>query len=344
MPHRLTVFTRTGKPLAELDAAVRCTWALNGAGTAHFALATRDAKCTERNLRFGNLLLVEHAALGSWGGFLWPPRAWQGGQLTVSALSAEALFARRCAPRAGAWQGKAGAIFRRLIDHANSQEDTNVIEGRLRGGGRPLLVELRAQSLADVLTELQAASGDEWWLQPAQDDDGHLHFRAHWDARRGVRRQLALIEGTNLALDALSEQGSLVNKVRVLGEGADPSIQPIGAAQNPRSRALYGLTEAVEFLNTSAEAALEARADQLLQREAFPRLHIRGALFGEETLGDIGLGDELAVHLDSAGFYGIQAIGAVLGARLTAMRYSSEEDSLAVRLEQTGFEEAKDSA
>ena len=314
MFQRLTVFTRTGKPLAELDAAVRCTWALNGVGTGVFALATRDAKCTERNLRFGNLLLFEHSALGAWGGFLWPPRAWQGGQLTVSALSAEALFARRCAPRAGAWQGKPGAIFRRLIDHANSQEDTNVIEGRLRGGGRPLLVELRAQSLADVL------------------------------ARRGVRRQLALIEGTNLALDALSEQGSLVNKVRVLGEGADPSIQPNGAAQNPRSRALYGLTEAVEFLNTNAEAALEARADQLLQREAFPRLHIRGALFGEETLGNIGLGDELAVHLDSAGFYGIQAIGVVLRARLTAMRYSSEEDSLAVRLEQTGFEETKDSA
>jgi len=341
MAHRLTVFTRTGKPLAELNAAVHCAWALNGAGTAEFTLSVLEEKCTEANLRFGNLLLFEHHRLGAWGGFIWPPRRWQNGAVTVEALSAEGLFERRHAPRAGAWQGKPGAIFRNLIDHGNKREDMNVVEGRIQGKGDPLTVELRAQSLAGLVDEIRESSSHEWWLEPRQDDDGFLFFRAHWRQRRGARRDYALIEGKNLAIGPLSEEGRLVNKVRVLGEGAEMSIRPDGAAQDQRSRDLYGLTETVEFMNTTDEATLEARAAEILEREAFPRLIFSATVFGEEAFGNIGLGDDLAVQMDSAGFFSKSGVGALIRARVMAMEYSTHENSLAAVFEQVHQEKGR---
>ncbi len=334
MAHRLTVFTRTGKPLAELNVAVDCAWALNGTGTAEFTLSVLEEKCDEPNLRFGNLILFEHEQLGAWGGFIWPPRRWQNGVVTVEARSAEGLFERRYAPKAGVWQGKPGAIFRDLIDHGNKREDMNVVEGRIQGKGDPLMVELRAQSLADLVNEIQESSSHEWWLEPRQDDDGFLFFRAHWRQRRGARRDYVLIEGKNLAIGPVSEEGSLVNKVRVLGEGADMAIRPDGAARNQRSRDLYGLTETVEFMNTIDEATLEARADEILAREAFPRLTFSATVFGEEAFGNIGLGDDLALHLDSAGFFSKNGVGALIRARVTAMEYSTQENSLFAVFEQ----------
>jgi len=334
MPHRLTLFTRTGKPLAELNAALHCTWVMNGIGQAEFTLSTRDAQCTERNLRFGNLMLFEHGSLGSWGGYLWPPRRWQNGEVTVQARSAEGLFERRYAPRAGAWQGKPGTIFRNLIDHGNNAEDLNVVEGSIRGKGVPLVVELRAQSLADVAHEIQESSSHEWWLDAARDEDGFLFFKAHWRQRRGARRDVVLIEGRHLASGPLSEQGDLVNKVLVLGEGAAMAIRPHGGAHNQRSRDLYGLTETVAFVNTTDAATLQAQAEEILERETFPRLVFSATLFGEEAFDTIALGDDLAVQLDSAGFFGNQGVGVLIRARVMAMEYSSAENKLATVFEQ----------
>lgn len=87
-------------------------------------------------------------------------------------------------------------------------------------------------------------------------------------------------------------------------------------------------------MNTTDAATLQAQAEEILERETFPRLVFSATLFGEEAFDNIALGDDLAVQLDSAGFFGNQGVGVLIRARVMAMEYSSAENKLAAVFEQ----------
>ena len=325
----------------ELEAAVHCNWVANGVGSAEFTMAATDSKATRDNLQFGNFVLFSHPTLSKWGGFLSSPRQWGRYQMTVRAKSAEGMFERRLAPGAGEWSGAARGIFKKVIDRGNSQGDMNVVEGQIGSGSGVKTVELRRQRLSEVIDEI--AGGHDWWLEPELDSGNDLQFLANLKAQRGQNKSYPLIEGQNIALTSdVTEGGSLVNDVTAVGEGATEDIMPTGRAVNEESIALYGLTQAAEFLSFAHEGPLLDKAKQKLKREAFPLFSFSAQLLtplgsdglpNYEAWQQVKMGDSFPVVLDSAGFLG-GGTGARMRARVMGMEYDSGENSLIANFEQ----------
>jgi hypothetical protein len=336
MAYRVTLFSNAGKPLDEINASIHVAWAMNAVTRAEFTMSALDAKCTERNLRFGNFVLFEHDLLPSWGGYIWSPRQWEPKIVTVGMVSGEGMLERRIAPKAGLWEGKPAGMFRRAIDSGNSHASMNVVAkpDDIKGGkGTPLTIELREQALIDVVNEIQESSSYEWWFEPFKDDDRDLFFKANWRERRGRRREYVLIEGKNFAASRVAEEGNLYNDVSVLGEGL-VETSPDGHARNPKSRDLFGLTQYSETMSVEDEASLEARADEIIAKESFPKLNFSGVVFGTDAFGKFGLGDDLTVQFSTMGFWGKSGTGATIRARVMSMEYKSEENALACTFEE----------
>ena len=337
MEQRLTVFAKSGDPIAELDAAVNASWVQGEVGSLEFSISTRDPKFSQRNLQFGNLILFESDLLPAWGGLIWPPRFWQPGQLTVQARSAEFQFTRRILNGGGRMPaggrkltGTAASLFAQLIELGNQQADLRIEPGTLVEAGEPLSVELRQQSLWEALKELETNSGQEWWLEPERDADNRLLFKAHWAPVRGRQRNYALLEGKHLALiGRAAEAGDLLNRVLVLGEGE--TQKPSSLAIDARSQALYGPTFFAEFVETADQAVLNARAKELLRQHAQPRLRFQARVLGEPALKQLRLGDSYPIVLESAAF---SAGTAPFRARLLAMEYQSAQNALKAVFEQ----------
>ena len=91
------VFDQFGNPLDMLEVRAPRSWLLNDVGQCVFSLSVRDPHCTERNLRYGNLVLVQSAGLPDWVGVIDPPRGRNYGSVTVTAYSAEYLLKLRLA-------------------------------------------------------------------------------------------------------------------------------------------------------------------------------------------------------------------------------------------------------
>lgn len=331
MQQRLTVFSLTSEPLAELDAAVHATWLQGELGALQFTLAAGDAKCTERSLRFGNFVLFESDQLPAWGGVIWPPRQWGSGMVTVHAHAAEFQFKRRLLESAGLLMtGNAASLFAQLVELGNARGDLRIELGNLATASEALVLEARRQTIWDAIKEIEASSGEEWWLQPETGADHRLVFKANWAPQRGAENPLALVEGRNFALDGTAaEVSDLVNHITVIGEGL--AAPPTSLAADERSQALYGATYAAEFVASSSPAALQARALQLIRERAQPRLLVPGRMLSEAAFGQLRLGDRYPLALNAAGFSSRRSR---LVARLQALEFDSEENSLGVLLEQ----------
>jgi len=334
MAYRMTLFTNTGRPLDEINASVHVAWAMNAVTKAEFTMSALDAKCTELNLRFGNFVLFEHDLLPSWGGYIWSPRQWEPKIVTVGMVSGEGMLERRIAPKAGIWEGRPAGIYKHVLDSGNSHASMNVVKGDIKSGkGIPVTVELREQTLLDVVNEIQESSANEWWFDPSRDDDKDLFFKANWRERRGGHKDYMLIEGKNFTASRVAEEGNLYNDVSVLGEGLLETSYD-GHALNPKSRALFGLTQYSETMNVEDEASLEARADEIIEQESFPKLNFSGTVFGTDAFGQFGLGDDLTVQFSTMGFWGKSGTGATIRARVMSMEYRTEENALACTFEE----------
>jgi hypothetical protein len=63
MTSKITLFSHSAHPLTELGGIPTTprSWVLNNVGHAEFSISTTDAKCTEENFQFGNLVHIVHA-------------------------------------------------------------------------------------------------------------------------------------------------------------------------------------------------------------------------------------------------------------------------------------------
>lgn len=334
MSYRLTLFTNTGKPIDEIDASVHVAWAMNAPTNAEFTISALDAKCTEENLRFGNWVLFEHDKLPGWGGYIWTPRTWEPKIINVGMVSAEGMFDRRVFQVHGSNTGTAPGLFKETVDYGNGKGNMNIVRGQIGGDSSSITIELRGQTLMDAINEVQESSSHEWWCEPAKDNDGDLFFKANWGARRGKHVDYVLIEGINFIARRVSEEGGLYNSVKVIGEGT-AGDSPVEQAHHQKSRSLYGLTQYAESMSSSSKASLMARANEIIQREAFPKMTFSGTVFGDDAFGKFSLGDDLTVQFDSMKFFGTGAgTGGNVPARVMAMEYRTEENALAVTFEQ----------
>ena len=127
------------------------SWVTNKYGRCEFSVSLDDPACTERNLRFGNLVHIEHipptsadegevpsGKLPDWIGVILPPRSWDEGVVHVTAYSMEAILAYRAMPYISV-SGPPGDVFRQIIEIANT-----------RGGDMPFTFSLGEVDTRDI--------------------------------------------------------------------------------------------------------------------------------------------------------------------------------------------------
>ena len=116
---RTRIYDRSGGELAEIDPDFEfVNWRLNNVAMTRFGMSMEDSKCTQDNLRPGNLLLVEFEnGLPDWGGVIDLPRVRAYGEVSVTAYSADGVWLWRRTPKSRYFTAAApGTIFQRLIE------------------------------------------------------------------------------------------------------------------------------------------------------------------------------------------------------------------------------------
>lgn len=336
---RVSVYSRKGVLQDRMKATFRFSEAINDIGTADFTMAIADPKCLERNLTFGNYLLLEHARLGKWAGVLAPHNGqdWNDDEtITTRALSAEYQFWRRRAPLhdldfddAGAIQGTDGGILRRIIQYANMEEDALLRPGTIWGGGPTRRTKLRYALLGDLVAQIIERSEVDLWCEPYL-DGGDLRFKVHMRPRRGVDRGYVLRERINLELPGGQHHrrdGEMVNDVLVLAEGGDAPLKPFGKRVHAVSKARYGLWQGVDSIEGENQDVAQAKANSIIFERGLPKEKDKViAIESEEspdTFAHIGLGDQVWVKKDSVVFYGSSKSYA-RQARITGREYDSD--------------------
>lgn len=251
-------------------------WKLNDYGQARMVLPRTGATATERLLRPGNRVLIQFGnGLPDWGGMMDLPRKWKDGRIEVVAYSGERILTDRVTDRGRYFSNAtAGAIFRALLNEA---VPSGVDVGDVWMGGELHGPDYHFRNLYDIFTKsLSSRIESADWNVSARLAQGQIAFRANYYEKRGVDhgRQIALIEGLNLADASMQEQGPLVNEWLLAGAGtgwsADSRIYASG--RDEASIAKYGLRQKGETrVDVSVQETLDRSAVVSLAGSKEPR-------------------------------------------------------------------------
>ena len=301
---QIRVFDSDGKPLADLSAAVSRSWILNGTGTAIISIAKTDAKCTENNLRFGNLVLIEETDAGAWGGVILPPRRWGDHEVTVSAYTAERILKHRYYDAATTATGTAGDIFTTLIEDAEAIDDVFTLD-TVYDGGESWTEEVQYTNTLEIMKRISARSGQDWSIEPALTGGGVLYFLARWHESRGTTRaNVVLEEGTHFASTTLAftEQGSIVNDLTLQAYTGTSTVTTV-TASDAASIVSHGTYQGVFTESLPSGYTAQTYADYLLTLYKNPRRTFSLSVVNDTaTLAYLGLGDIVGVRLMRYGF------------------------------------------
>lgn len=270
MSSRIRIYDRpTGRILADVVASAGRAWKLNDAGKCEFEVGLSSLAAKPEICRFRNFVYVTHEYLPAWGGYLWTPRKFDdvAGTVNLMAVGAERLLGLRRSEGAIKFSGTAGDVFVELIKLANKREDLRIRVGEIYSGGKSLVYKLgETSSIYEDVKKLAALSGNEWAIEPTVEVNGNLAFLANWYERRGNLQSTILEQGVNFeaAANVLTEQGNLVNDVRVSGNGG---VDATARAETWITQ--YGLIEGTESWSAEKTADTLAQfAENTVAREA----------------------------------------------------------------------------
>lgn len=325
--------------VAELEPRVESvSWRLNDVGRATFVLSVLDAKATEAYLRFGNrVYLTFDNGLPPWGGVIDPPRVWRGdGTVEIAAYSGEYILGFRQTDRGRYFSAASvGYIFSALINEANSVWNTDIAVGDVWAGGDGHFPSYHfANLLKKMKDSLCSRLSSADFAVLATESGGAVSFAAHLYERRGLDRNgVVLLEGKSLAGFELMEQGPIINSWDVAGKGSGwGGNRPTAHAQNDVSISIYGLREGFEMhSDTEAVTSLQAIADNLLGRTAYPRniLTVEAVNVSPALYSDYDVGDRVRVIAPSYGFAGYDEM-----VRVLTREYRPESDLCSLVVEE----------
>ena len=112
---------------------------------------------------------------------------WGNSKLTLTAWSGERLLKfRRSQPLNLTLSGtSAGALYRKLINIANIDEDLRVRAGEVYEGGTPRDETLDGKKLYDHVRAISARTANDWSLEGTLDVKHYLYFSANWYQKKG---------------------------------------------------------------------------------------------------------------------------------------------------------------
>lgn len=308
---RLLIGDITGRVIGELSVELGpISWRLNNFGRAQFTISRKDSKATRDFLGFGNRVLFQFDnGLPEWGGIIDPDRQWTSdGKIVCTAYGGEYLLGTRATEQTSLHEGVTiGAVFEDIILRMNAIEETGIVLGDVWKGGAVHSPEYHYDNILDVikddLLELEAA---DFELQ-ASLSNGKIVFTANLRERLGsIKRNVALLEGRNLALVELGERGPIVNVAYATGSRADwDDIREIGFSIDATSVADFGRREVtVQHSETEQGPSLDNIAQVEVDANRNPReiLMLDAVDLSPARFADCGLGDTIRVWLYSYGF------------------------------------------
>lgn len=332
MSSRITIYSRAGLKLCELDTYFRRTWKLNEFGEGELYLSIEDAKVVYEYLKFGNFIYAEHDKLPAWGGVLYTPRDWtRFAFIQIACYSAEYLLKFRSTPKVLKADDPSGAVFSKLIENLYPTEQALPIAvGSIWGGGEPQKITYNFTETYEAVKTLADNTGYEWDITPAVDQLGRLYFNANWYEARGEMRRLRLIEDQNIELNdtPMVEQGDIANYVIGYGEGSSWSTKPISELQNADAINEYGLFAKVFGFEDGKKAQLSGNVQAKVDYYKYPRVSFDlNALDKGNTFYNIRPGDILPLELYSCGFTNGE-LGYKGSARVMGMTYDEQNNKL----------------
>lgn len=308
---QVLIFTQTGTPLDVLDVSVTRSWLLNDIGQCTFTIASKDPKCTERNLRFGNLVYVSSDVLPDWVGVIDTPRGRNYGSISVTAYSAEYLLQLRVIQSYQTVKGTTGALFKAVLGAVKSAGGA-VIEpnGDLDHIGWPTGANYNFDLITafETISNIVKSYGGDWDVSPALDTAGRLHLLGNYYKVKGSIRNDYVIDESNSELvlgNKVEEQGPFHNDVRGFGNDAKPASRVLFTAKNQASIDLYGPHQVALSVESNEIAAVKKSAAAYLADNLFPpKIFTISMDNRNDVWRNIRMGDIAHVMFSWGAFYG----------------------------------------
>jgi hypothetical protein len=306
MSVRASLYSHDGQYQTDVQSHFKYSWKLNAYGEATFELSIRDPKCEEKNIEFGNLLLLEHDVLPDWGGKIWTPREWTPGKVKVCAYGGEFAMELRITQREQTITDSPGRTFETLIDEIMSEPGYQTVKsGDIYGDGTKVKRVYHYETLYSQIEELSKASQNDWNCVADFDANGALFFWGNWYKKLGRRAPYTLVEGHNIkqVSSPLLEQGKIINKLRMYGDGSTWMTKPVAPRNDLESAHRYGIAYGSESAPGTTLEQLRARADTRIEETANPRKTLQLiALDKRDTFKWLDIGNTIGLVLKTAGF------------------------------------------
>ena len=325
MSSKITVFDFAGNYLAELDKVptVR-SWVRDDQGRCTFPISTSSKQCTERNLRYGNLLLIQHipsvddtgathGQLPDWVGFISVPRIWSVGVVQVTAYTMEGLLAYR-GMKQRTINGMPGDLFKILIENVRALGNyydggTIIHRGSVYVAGLPIQ-EVIIGSAYDHIKSIQTKSNGQDWNITNTIVNNKLMFWANWYKKIGQATNL-ILQDSNCRADPnsplLTENGPIYNAV--YGQSSTQNLSPTDSEHDDVSMDKYGILHTIQIFAAKDRnpAAVTAATKSFLAAHkepsyvATPAALDRGLTFSSLNIGNILNYSTLAAGFTSTG-------------------------------------------
>lgn len=310
---RVIFFDRAGMPLDEIEVNVTRTWRMIEIGQASFEVALGNPKCTEKNLRYGNyVLVVGSGGLPDWGGVIDTPREWGNNSVKVTAYEPLYMLKWRHDLLNGTTDNRhysAGVMFSdQIIASANASEDLRLRVERISDPGTDIGLKFDSDFYT-VLKNLLDKTDLVVFSEPRIDKNHRLYFALFCVPAATVNENvtsIALVQGLNISAedDALTEDGQTRNMITAIGFDSQNNKRRISTLYDPETRTQYGLRMSAE--NFSGDASEESLANFALKRlrELYePQLLPNVEAFDQDDLFDkLRLGNTLKIIFPRSGF------------------------------------------
>ena len=313
MTTEVRIFDPRGYPIADPRVSTTRSWILNDIGDCSFTISTSDPDCTDANLRFGNILVVNHDKLPPWVGFIdsgGQARKWTNGEVEVYATSAEKILDWRYTKPLPFPATNSGAMIKLILDYQNrySPAGIEIQEGYIYTGGQAVVLPKKPK-LSDIIRKFSKSTGNDWSVTHEL-VNGRVNILFNWyRGERGTDTQKTLNAiNTKGGTILYSEDGEIANDVVFMSAPKeDGSIKYSKPARDEKSIGRYGLRQYVGEGVGSDPDGLWLQALIYLYDHAYPKGKVEptildyGDIFTNVALGNRYLWESHAAPFGGSG-------------------------------------------
>jgi hypothetical protein len=336
--YRIRIYDKDGTRPVDVVAAAVWSWEVSDTGRLDFDMSSLDAKCQEKYLRPGNLVLIQHTLLPDWVGVIDAEQSWKFGEVSVNARTADIHLDWRDTPMQQIIKGSAGALFKKLLHIANRQGGTVIAVGNVFLGGSTDREEILNDSVLTHVKSIARNSGNDYDVTPLLDINGRLSLIGNWYKKLVSDSGLRLRWGYNLARtdNPLTYRGPIWNSVRGYGDASTSGTRLTSLQEDETSKSLYGLRRHSEtFPGNVTHATLVQNTKQYLQeyKDPFKAFDVTALNVGD-TFTKLRPGSLATLEMPGMGFTN-GVLGDSAAVRVMVMEYDNLKDTVRLGLAAT---------